>query len=489
MMKRTGNNGHEITIVIFGASGDLTRRKLIPALFNLFRKGRLSAGTRIVGFARRPYSDDEFRVRLRAGAEEFNHSSFDANAWHSFASMVRYVKGNLDERDDYRRLQTCLDEMKGGPARRLYYLATAPSFYPITVSHLGDAGLAGLSDFTCNIVIEKPFGDDLKSARELNRAVYTVFREDQVFRIDHYLGKETAQNILFLRFANTIFEPVWNRRYVDHVQITVAETVDVGHRAGYYDLSGVLRDMFQNHLLQLLSLIAMEPPASFKADALRNEKVKVLSAIRPIELNDTVLGQYDDYRATDNVEPDSQTPTYAALKLHIDNWRWRGVPFYLRSGKALKGKTSDIIIQFQCPPHLMFDLPGDYQLTPNILNLNIQPDEGIHLKFETKVPDSAQETRSVDMEFHYRSSFRDDPLPDAYERLLLDAIKGDASLFARSDEIEAAWRLIDPVIQGWESHRTPPIIRYQRGSWGPREADELLGRDGRVWRLGSYGEH
>jgi glucose-6-phosphate 1-dehydrogenase len=348
---------------------------------------------------------------------------------------------------------------------------------------MGTADMADNEDCWRRIVIEKPFGHDLASAQELNRAVHAVFKESQVYRIDHYLGKETAQNILFFRFGNTIFEPVWNRRYINNVQITVAETVDVGHRAGYYDSSGVLRDMFQNHLLQLLALVAMEPPSSFNADAVRNEKAKVFESIRPIELADTVRGQYAGYRNAQGVAPDSKTDTFAALKLSIDNWRWQGVPFYLRSGKALERKTSEICIEFERPPHLMFKLPEGRELTPNILSLCIQPDEGIHLRFEAKVPDMDQDMRSVDMDFHFRSSFNE-PLPEAYERLLLDAMDGDASLFTRSDSIEAAWRLIDPILKGWETPSAPLLVTYPAGSWGPAEADQLLAKAGRVWRLG-----
>jgi glucose-6-phosphate 1-dehydrogenase len=338
------------------------------------------------------------------------------------------------------------------------------------------------------VVIEKPFGHDLASAVALNNAVLNVLDESQIYRIDHFLGKETVQNIMVFRFANSLFEPVWNRNYIDHVQITAAETVDVGHRADYYDGVGVVRDMVQNHMLQLLALVAVEPPESFEADALRNEKVKVLRSIRPIRPEDvaehTVRGQYRSYRDAPGVEGRSQTATYAAMRFYIDNWRWQGVPFYLRSGKALANKYTSISIYFKEPPHLMFPLPQNAEISKNNLSICIQPDEGIHFSFQAKVPDTVADMRTVDMTFEYGSAFGPTAVPEAYERLLLDVVKGDASLFTRGDGIELSWRLIDPILKGWESEHAPPLAFYESGNWGPVEANRLLAADGATWDRG-----
>ncbi len=474
-----------MTVVILGASGDLTNRKLIPALFNLCRKNKLPANMNIVGVSRTPYSHEAFRDHLREGAQHFTEGAFLAEDWADFARRIWYVSGDSSKPEDFAGLQVFLGQLEGRTANRLYYLAVAPTLYQPIVANLSASGMADQGENGIGwrrIVIEKPFGTDLPSARALNRALHNAFDEPYIYRIDHYLGKETAQNILFLRFANTIYEPIWNRTYVDHVQITVAESVTVGSRAGFYDGAGILRDMFQNHLLQLLSLVAMEPPASFKADALRNEKIKVLNAIRPISLNKTVRGQYVAYLQEKGVAAGSQTATFAAMKLYVDDWRWQGVPFYMRSGKAMADKLSEVIVVFRQPPHNMFGmLSNGSGFSSNMLRLRIQPDEGIEFRFEAKVPDSGQDTRSVEMDFSYSESFGSNAIPDSYQRLLLDAMQGDASLFIRSDEIETAWAIMDPIIKGWESPLAPPLMPYDKGSWGPASADALMAVDGRLW--------
>ncbi|NIS79138.1 MAG: glucose-6-phosphate dehydrogenase [Anaerolineales bacterium] len=476
------------TIIIFGASGDLSKRKLLPALFNSFRKGRLPEQVKIIGYSRREWSDDDFRSVTRDGVERFANYEYSEAEWSSFVTKLIHVQGGFNNENDYRNLSTILARLEQGNSNRLYYLAVPPRFFTDIITGLAQLGMTKEDEGWRRIVVEKPFGSDLPSAEKLNRAIHAVLDETQIYRIDHYLGKETVQNVLVFRFANTIFEPVWNRNYIDHVQITVAEDIGVGHRADYYDGVGVLKDMFQNHLLQLLTLVAMEPPATFQADALRNEKTKVLSAIRPIPTNQIaqslVRAQYHGYREEPGVASNSETPTYAALRLYIDNWRWQGVPFYLRSGKSLAAKSTEVMIHFKSPPHVMFPLPPDYEITANILALCIQPDEGIRLRFDAKVPDTPAEMRPVDMEFHYAESFGEFAIPDAYERLLLDAIHGDASLFTRSDEIEMAWGLIDKIIAGSVTTHAPPLAFYEPGSWGPAEAEALIEKNGHSWLQG-----
>jgi glucose-6-phosphate 1-dehydrogenase len=474
------------TIVIFGASGDLTRRKLIPALYNNVRKGRLPKEYRILGTARRKFSTGTFRETMREAIKASAGDGFREEMWREFAERLYYLSANPDNPDDYPAIREAMGGDSGSPGNVLYYLALPPPQYPAVIARLGEAGMADEEGGFRRIVIEKPFGVDLTSAIDLNRRVHAVFREDQAYRIDHYLGKETVQNVLVLRFGNAIFEPLWNRNYVDHVQITVTETVGVEHRAGYYDGAGVLRDVFQNHLLQLLSLVAMEPPTVYSADALRDEKVKVLTALRELPpesvRRQTVRARYNGYLNEPDVNARSTTATYAALKLYIDNWRWQGVPFYLRSGKKLAKKTSEIVVQFRRPPLQLFDThTGVTELFTNRLSICIQPDEGMHLCFITKVPDHGMQTRPVHMDFHFRDSFGDGGIPEAYERLLVDAVKGDPSLFARSDEIEQAWKIIDSIQAGWEDENAPPIVSYEAGSWGPHEAEALLAHDGRWW--------
>jgi glucose-6-phosphate 1-dehydrogenase len=473
------------SIVIFGASGDLTSRKLIPALFQLHRKGRIPANTRIVGFARTDYSHDVFRQHVGEGVRQFSND-FDEAAWRQFAAHLYYSPGSPSSIADFQRLSALLSELESGqPAGRLYYLATPPSLYTAVVSMLGQVDMQRESAGWRRLIVEKPFGHDLASAHELDARVHQVFAEDQVYRIDHYLGKETVQNVTVFRFANAIFEPIWNRNYVDNVQISVLESVTVGHRAGYYDTAGVLRDIFQNHLLQLLALIAMEPPATLNADALRNEKVKVLTAIQPIPQDQlarrVVRGQYRGYRDEPSVALDSTTPTFAALELYVQNWRWQGVPFYLRSGKGLATKKTQIAVQFKRPPHLLFDAGGEGGMKPNVLIMEIQPNEGIHLSFQAKVPDVGLAMQSVDFDFHYASAFGGGSVPEAYERLLLDALQGDASLFTRSDEIELSWGLIDPILHGLSQPSAPPLEFYDVGGAGPAGADALLKRSEIEW--------
>lgn len=473
------------TIVIFGASGDLTSRKLIPALYSLFAKKRLPENTRIVGVSRSNFSHDAWRDDLQRTTREFLDQEFDESSWRDFAARIYYHAGDIQQSEDFPALAAMLDELEGGQrCTRLYYLSTAPRLYHAAVEGLGASGLADESNGERRIVVEKPFGTDLASAELLNHTLHSVFNERQVYRIDHYLGKETVQNLLVLRFANSIFEPLWNRNYVDHVQITVAEEVLIGSRAGYYESSGILRDMFQNHLLQLMMITAMEAPARFTADLVRDEKVKVLQAVRPMTgadfAQDTVRGQYEGYLQEPGVDPKSRTETFASLKLHVDNWRWQGVPFYLRSGKAMSCRTTQIVIQFREPPHMLFADGARRSPDANRLVIQVQPAEGIQLHFHTKVPDAGMKLRLTDLDFSFQEEFNS-KLPDAYQRLLLDALIGDASLFARSDEVELAWSIIDPIIAAWRSPAAPKLEVYPRGMWGPECSTQWMQAQGRQW--------
>jgi len=501
------NKSEPTTIVIFGASGDLTRRKLIPALYQLVLEGLLAKGTRIVGFARREKSHEQFRVEIEEALVEFARSKPNSGSpeLKVFSSTCYYQTGSYDNSKsfhDLKELLEGLDEENGTPSdngNRLFYLATPPNVFSGIIAMLGQSGhIADPNDENSwtRVIIEKPFGRDLKTACALNKSILSVLDESQVYRIDHYLGKETVQNIMAFRFGNSIFEPLWNRRYVSHVHITVAEAVCVEGRGSYYDNSGALRDMVQNHMLQLLALVAMEPPASFAPDAVRDEKVKLLTAIPPIELNEvnecSIRGQYaagtidekliPDYLRENGVQPDSVTETFVALKLHVDNWRWAGVPFYLRTGKALEERLTEVNIEFRQPPLALFshikdgDDIGRSRMKPNMLSLRVQPNEGIRLSIGMKVPGPKMILEPEDLEFCYDDVF-DVESPGAYERLILDAILGDTTLFIRQDEVEAAWTLVNGVLDGWASEEVPHIHLYRAGTWGPYAADEFITND------------
>ncbi len=497
--ERLTQPGDPCVMTIFGASGDLTKRKLIPALYNLARENFLSKEFAVVGFARRDMTSETFREKITQDIKEFVTGQLDPDLWHWFARRLYYVAGDLQDGNAYQRLRALLaqiDKDHGTRGNYFYYLATAPEFFAPVVQQLGAAGLMHEDNHQWRrVIIEKPFGHDLDSARALNQEIRTVLPERQIYRIDHYLGKETVQNILVFRFANGIFEPIWNRRYIDHVQITAAESVGVEERGGYYDGAGALRDMVPNHLMQLLTLTAMEPPTSFEADAVRDEQTKILRAIQPLTpeevISRTVRGQYGSgtvkgervpaYRAEPRVAPDSATETFVVMKLSIDNWRWADVPFYLRTGKSLPKRATEITIQFKRAPFILFRKTAVDRLTPNQMILHLQPDEGISLRFDAKVPGPVVRLGAVNMDFRYADYFGSTP-STGYERLMYDCMIGDATLFQRADMVEAGWSVVAPILDVWKALPPRQFPNYAAGTWGPKEADELLERDGRQWR-------
>ncbi len=487
------------TIVIFGASGDLTKRKLVPALYRLSQEKLLPAEFAVVGFSRSPMSHDDFRAKMKDAVITFSEAKrVDEAVWQSFAQGIFYVSGDINNPESYRQLSTLLDRIdreRGTAGNRVFYLSTAPEHYSEAIKQLGAAGLARPQDKGwTRIIIEKPFGTDLATAKQLNEEVGKVFDEEQVYRIDHYLGKETVQNLMVFRFANGIFEPIWNRQYIDHVQITNAEAIGVEGRGAYYEGAGVLRDMIQNHVFQVLSLVAMEPPISLSANAVRDEKIKAMHAVRNIPPDRVdefaVRGQYGPgsvggkpvpgYRQEPGVNPESRTDTFAALKLYFDNWRWAGVPFYIRSGKRMPKRVTEIAIQFKEVPHLLFSHLPSQQLEPNVLVVRIQPDEGITLRIGAKIPGQTTRIRWVNMDFRYGASFGV-ASPEAYERLLLDCVLGDSTLYARRDMTERGWEIVMPILESWQQTR-PAFPNYEAGTWGPQEADDFIEKDGRRWR-------
>jgi glucose-6-phosphate 1-dehydrogenase len=483
-------------LVIFGATGDLARRKLLPALYNLAHDGALPERFRLIGVSRKEKAHEHFRAECEQAIRAFSRRTPDGDVLAGLLENVRYVPGVFDDPGVYAKLSEALDgfdEDAGERLNRAFYLSTAPSFFPTIVGQLGGSGLSRRADTEVRVIVEKPFGATLEQARELNARVLSVFDESQVFRIDHYLGKETVQNMLAFRFANGMFEPLWNRNYIDQVQITAAEDIGIGSRAGYYDQAGALRDLIQNHMLQLLCHVAMEPPGAFTAEAVRNEKVKVLHAIAapaPDEIPAMAArAQYaaghsggEDvagYLQEEGVPSDSITETYAALRLEVDNWRWAGVPFYLRAGKRLARKVTEIAVTLKPVPHLAFSHDGSLGVQPNQLILTVQPNEGVTLRLGAKIPGTRMSIRPVNMEFLYGTSFLSQS-PEAYERLIMDAMRGDPTLFTRNDEVEAQWRICDPIVSTWAA--TPgPLAQYEAGSQGPAQATDIL-RDGHTWR-------
>ena len=480
-------------LVIFGAAGDLTRRKLMPALYNLVREKALDERFAVIGYSRAEQSDDAFRDSLRQSVARYSRSQpLEETVWQVFSRRIAYVEGNFEDPEGYASLRGALERIEGeigSEGNRLFYFATPPSAAPIILHRLKETGLlaeSGEGTPWTRVIMEKPYGRDLETAVDLNRIVGEALHEDQVYRIDHYLGKETVQNILVARLGNTIFEPLWNRKYIDHIQITAAESIGVEGRGRFYDQTGVIRDMVQSHLLQVLSLCAMEPPVSFAANDIRDKRVEVLRSLRPFGPSDVfdhvIFGQYRGYRDEANVDPRSRTPTYAAIKCYIDNWRWQGVPFYLRVGKQLCKRLTEISVVFRPVPLCLFGRDDVCQsLEANVLTIRIQPDEGMALTIASKKPGEHMDVGSVEMDFSYSETY-DRPIKDAYERLLLDAIKGDATLFARRDEVEFAWRFVTPVLQAWERAVKRQPVFYAEGSEGPVEAEALMNRYSRQWR-------
>jgi glucose-6-phosphate 1-dehydrogenase len=473
-------------LTIFGATGDLTRRKLIPAIYNLAALGLLPEGFAIVGFGRSAREEADFRANLKAGVQEFARLSFKEDVWQKLEGKIFYQRGAYGSPEAHAELEKKLNEIDKqfsvGP-NRMYYLATPPEEFDEVIENVGALKKKAGGGGWRRLIVEKPFGQDLPSAQALNSQLSKYFRENEVFRIDHYLGKETVQNILALRFANSIWEPIWNNRYIDHLQIVVAEEVGVGRRGGYYETNGALRDMVVNHMMQVLSLVCMEPPVALDANAIRDEKVKVLRAIRPFTpeqvLHNTVRGQYEGYREEEGVDPSSKTETYVALKLMVDNWRWSGVPIYLRHGKALAKRATEVVIRWKDTPYVLFNNQVN-RVKSNMLIMRIQPNDGFALRTNSKVPGSGMEIRDVQMDFDYSESYGGES-PEAYERLLQDAMLGDGTLFTRRDEAEVAWSIADPILDTWQGKDVGSPFTYTRGSWGPEEADEFLAQDRRRW--------
>jgi len=490
------------TLVIFGGSGDLARRRLIPGLYNLLLDGLLPSNFMVLGLGRRPMSDEEFRAAARDGVMKHSRQALIEDTWNAFSRHLFYLAGENDDPKTYGRLKTRAEELEHTfqlPGNRIFYLSIPPSSFTPVCEGLSQAGLAAQPASNrpySRIIVEKPVGRDLQSARSINAVTGRVFDESQIFRIDHYLGKETVQNLMVVRFANSIFEPIWNYKYIDHVQITVSEAEGVGTRATYYEEAGALRDMVQNHILQLLCLVAMEPPYSLEPDVVRNAKMEVLRCLRPITGKEveqyTVRAQYSEgsvhgspvpgYRREKGINPDSTTETYVAAKCFVDNWRWSGVPFYLRTGKALPLRTSEVAVQFKEIPRILFNADSQQPQAPNVLTLRIQPEEGLSLRIVSRVPGTRAQTHPVEMDFKYSDVFGR-PSPEAYERLLLDVMAGDASRFMRRDAVEASWAWITRILEGWEQSGQRWLPEYQAGSWGPVEADRLIQQDGRAWRL------